>query len=93
MGISKRLKFADQHGITWWSEAPAEGIFSILWYIIEHKPSLSAKHMIELTIIEEEGPLPASNSAASLTNKLYIIGKKTPLLMAIKKETLIQLDK
>ena len=74
MGISKRLKFADQHGITWWSEAPAEGIFSILWYIIEHKPSLSAKHMIELTIIEKEGPLPASNSAASLTNKLYIIG-------------------
>ena len=39
-GIEDRLTHFDSDGSTGWSEAPAEGIFSILDYIIEHKPFL-----------------------------------------------------
>ena len=36
-GILKRLQHFDSGGTTAWSEAPAEGIFSILQNVCDHK--------------------------------------------------------
>ena len=66
-GISKRLQFCDLDGTTNWSEAPAEGIFSILGFIIENKPGLSIKHMFELCRIVKEGPAPATKAAVNIS--------------------------
>ena len=41
----------------WVGISKREGIFSILGYIIEHKPSLSVKHMIELIYFRLLEPL------------------------------------
>ena len=68
-GISERLCFFDKDGTTNWSEAPAEGVFSILSYIIEHKPSLSVEHMIMLCRIVKEGPSPATKPAVAITKR------------------------
>ena len=67
--ISKRLPFFDKEGTTNWSEAPAEGIFSVLDYIIEHKPSLSVANMISICRIVKEGPAPGTKSATLLTKR------------------------
>ena len=48
-------------------EAPAEGIFSILGYIVEHKPSLTVRHMVELSRVVKEGPRPGTKDAVRLT--------------------------
>ena len=37
-GVASRLKHFDGDGSTCWSEAPAEGIFSILDYIVGTRP-------------------------------------------------------
>ena len=68
-GIKERLTHFDSDGSTGWSEAPAEGIFSILNYIIEHKPSLSVKHMIQLSRVVKEGPSPGTRRAENLTRR------------------------
>ena len=69
VGIVDRLSFFDKDGTTNWSEAPAEGVFSILSYIIEHKPSLSVDHIIMLCRIVKEGPPPATIPAVALTKR------------------------
>ena len=70
-GISKRLDFCDKGGTTTWSEAPAEGIFSILSYIIENKPGLSVEHMFQLCRIVKEGPAPATKAAVNISKKAF----------------------
>ena len=66
-GISKRLQYCDLDGTTNWSEAPAEGVFSILGFIIENKPGLSIKLMFELCRIVKEGPAPATKAAVNIS--------------------------
>ena len=39
-GIQERLTHFDADGTTAWSEAPAEGIFSILQTIVDHKTAI-----------------------------------------------------
>ena len=68
-GVKDRLTKFDKEGTTSWSEAPAEGIFSILSYIIENKPNLTFKHMLSLCRIVQEGPSPGSTSAINMTVK------------------------
>ena len=68
-GISKRLDFCDKGGTTTWSEAPAEGIFSTLSYIIENKPGLSVEHMFQLCRIVKEGPVPATKATDNISKK------------------------
>lgn len=68
-GIEKRLAHFDHDGSTNWSEAPAEGIFSILSYIVEHKPRLTVKHMFELCRIVKEAPAPATKAAVDISKK------------------------
>ena len=68
-GIKERWTHFDSDGSTGWSEAPAEGIFSILNYIIEHKPSHSVKHMIQLSRVVKEGPSPGTRRAENLTRR------------------------
>ena len=52
---------------------PAEGIFSILGFIIENKPGLSIKHMFELCRIVKEGPAPATKAAVNISTGAYIL--------------------
>ena len=66
-GIADRLKFFDRHGPTAWSEAPAEGVFSILGRIVETKPSLKVSHITKLCRVVREGPSPASKDAINIT--------------------------
>ena len=66
-GISKRLTYFEKDGTTRWCEAPSEGIFSILEYIVENKPSLQYKHMISLCRVVLEGPPPGTEKAQTLT--------------------------
>ena len=47
-GIDESLKYFDKDGSTCWSEAPAEGIFSILAYITENRASLTPSHLSKL---------------------------------------------
>ena len=67
-GIVERLSHFDKDGTTNWSEAPAEGIFSIIDHIIEFKPSLTVEKMIQLCRIVREGP-PSGSMAASILTK------------------------
>ena len=66
-GIAERLKHFDKDGTTSWSEAPSESIFSILDYVVEHKPSLKYTHMISLCRCVREGPPPGTELAQKLT--------------------------
>ena len=68
-GVEERLTHFDKDGTTSWSEAPSESIFSILGYIIEHKPSLTFKNMIQLCRVVKEGPTPGSTAAIEITKK------------------------
>ena len=68
-GISKRLDFRDKGGTNTWSEAPAEGIFSTLSYIIENKPGLSVEHMFQLCRIVKEGPAIETKAAVNISKK------------------------
>ena len=63
------LTHFDKDGTICWSEAPSEGIFSILGYIVEHKPMLTVKHMLELSRVVKEGPRPGTKSAVKLTKR------------------------
>ena len=47
-GILERLKYFDSDGTTAWSEAPAEGIFSILQNICDHKSSIKLSNLTKL---------------------------------------------
>ena len=69
-GVKERLGHFDREGPTAWSEAPAEGVFSILSYICEHKPSLKLSNITKLCRIVKEGPPPGSQRAEEVTNKL-----------------------
>ena len=68
-GILKSLDFCDMGGTTTWSEAPAEGIFSTLSFIIENKLGLSDKLMFQLCGIVKEGPVPATKAAVYNSKK------------------------
>ena len=61
--IKNRLEYFDKDGPTRWSEAPSEGIFSILDAIVDYKPSLTFKHMISLCRVVKEGPAVCSKEA------------------------------
>ena len=65
----KRISFFDKDGSTCWSEAPAEGIFSILAHIVEHRPSLTPRHLAKISRIVKEGPAPGTKKAEALTKK------------------------
>ena len=69
--IDERLVYFDKDGSTNWSEAPAEGIFSIIDHIIEYKPSLSVQNMIRLCRIVKEGPPPGSRTATLTTRNCF----------------------
>ena len=64
--VDERLKYFDKDGSTRWSEAPAEGIFSILAYITENRASLTPRHLSKLCRVIKEGPKPGSNFANSI---------------------------
>ena len=68
-GVKERLTHFDKDGTTSWSEAPSESIFSTLGYIVDHKPSLTYKHMISLCRVVKEGPPPGSTSALDTTKR------------------------
>ena len=65
--IAERLTHFDHEGLTCWSEAPAEAVFSVLDYIIDHKRSLSDQHMVMLCRVIREGPSPGTIKAKNLT--------------------------
>ena len=69
--IDERLVYFDKDGSTNLSEAPAEGIFSIIDHIIEYKPSLSVQNMIRLCRIVKEGPRPGSRTATLTTRNCF----------------------
>lgn len=64
LGISERLKHFDSDGSTAWSEAPAEGIFSIMQNICDHKNSIKLSNLTKLCRIIKEGPPPGSQPAS-----------------------------
>ena len=66
-GISERLTHFDSDGTTAWSEAPAEGICSILQNICDHKSSIKLSNLTNLCRIIKEGPPPGSKQASQLT--------------------------
>ena len=68
-GIEKRLNYFDKDGSTCWSEAPAEGIFSILAYITENRASLTPSHLTKICRVVKEGPNPGTLKAAALTKR------------------------
>ena len=68
-GIDERLKYFDKDGSTCCSEAPAEGIFSILAYITENRASLTPSHLSKLCRVIKEGPTPGTLKAAALTKR------------------------
>ena len=66
-GIQERLTHFDADGTTAWSEAPAEGIFSILQTIVDHKTAIQLKNLTKLCRIIKEGPKPGSKHAEDIT--------------------------
>ena len=68
-GIQERLAYFDKDGSTCCSEAPAEGIFSILAYITENRASLTPGHLSKLCRVVKEGPTPGTLKAANLTKR------------------------
>ena len=68
-GIQERLKYFDKDGTTCWSEAPAEGVFSILGYIVEQRASLTVNHMTKLCRVVKEGPPPGTKKASDLAKR------------------------
>ena len=68
-GILKRLQHFDSGGTTAWSEAPAEGIFSILQNICDHKSSIKLSNLTKLCRIVKEGPPPGSKDASYMTKQ------------------------
>ena len=66
-GVKERFNHFDIDGSTCWSEAPAEAVFSILDYIVNHKRSLTFEHMIQLCRVIREGPSPGTIKAQNLT--------------------------
>ena len=62
-GIQERLAYFDKDGSTCCSEAPAEGIFSILAYITENRASLTPGHLSKLCRVVKEGPTPGTLKA------------------------------
>ena len=63
----ERLTHFDADGTTAWSEAPAEGIFSILQTIVDHKTAIQLKNLTKLCRIIKEGPKPGSKHAEDIT--------------------------
>ena len=64
LGILVRLKHFDFDGSKAWSEAPAEGIFSIMQNICDHKNSIKLSNLTKLCRIIKEGPPPGSQLAS-----------------------------
>ena len=65
-GKTERLTHFDKDGTTSWSEAPAEGIFSILEIICDKKPGRKLSNLTKFFRIIKEGPQPGSILAKSL---------------------------
>ena len=64
-GIKKRLKFTDlSNSPCSYSEAPAEGIFSVLSRVSNGRESATIEHLVALTRIAVHGP-PASTEASA----------------------------
>ena len=68
-GINESLDHFDADGSTAWSEAPAEGIFSVMQDICDHKQSIKLTNLTKLCRVNKEGPQPGSKRAAELTQK------------------------
>ena len=64
--IQDRLNYCDFGGTTAWSEAPAEGIFSIWKQVITGRESLKVVHTEALCRIMHDGPYPSTNAAEEL---------------------------
>ena len=64
--ISSRMNHCDFGGTTAWSEAPAEGIFSIWKQILSGSESLSIENTEDLGRIMHDGPKPATVDAENL---------------------------
>ena len=69
LGIEERLTHFDSDGTTSWSEAPAEGFFSILQTIVDHKTAIKLSNLTKLCRIVKEGPKPGTNKASEIRNK------------------------
>ena len=65
LGIEERLTHFDSDGTTSWSEAPAEGFFSILQTIVDHKTAIKLSNLSKLCRLVKEGPQPGKNDKAS----------------------------
>ena len=73
-GISERLTHFDSDGTTAWSEAPAEGICSILQNICDHKSSIKLSNLTKLCRIIKEGPHLAASKPLSLLPSQWTSG-------------------
>ena len=51
---------------TSWSEAPAESIFSTWQFVIDHRPSLTTKHVEDMCRVIRDGPKASSKEAEVL---------------------------
>ena len=66
-GIKRRIKLTDlSDSPCAFSEAPAEGIFSIYSRVTKGRESLTIDHAVALTRVATHGPPPATKGAASL---------------------------
>lgn len=65
--IEKRLKFTDMSASSCaFSEAPAEGIFSIYERVSAGRPSMTHEHLVALARVSAHGPPAATESAKEL---------------------------
>ena len=69
-GIQKRLKYTDlDQGSTCFSEAPAEGVFSVIEKVIQGRESFGINLIKALTRISLEGPGVATNDGYDLSKE------------------------
>ena len=71
IGIRARLDIADTKELNCvsFSEAPAEGVFSVWERITSHKPSLSLETANALLRVSREGPKAGTNKALNISEK------------------------
>ena len=66
--VADRTAFAGlETGPTSYSEAPAEGVFSVIEYVMTGREKLSLKHVEALTRISLEGPKASNKKAFELS--------------------------
>ena len=73
----KRVAFTDlSDSACAFSEAPAEGVFSVYERVSSGRPSMTHNHLVGLTRISSHGPPPATEAARELA-KQYLSNYKS----------------